>query len=323
MPSGITETDSMMYTDKIPWHGLGTKLDNPATASEAIVAAGLDWAVVQRPVYTPNQAGHLVEIPNRLAVIREDTDETFAIMSAGYMPSQNWDAFGATDALVAQGAAVYHTAGSLFGGRKIWLLIKLPDDIEIIKGDVIQPYLLLYNSHDGSQALRMVLTPIRVVCDNTLSVALNQATGGFYAKHTRNIMSRVAEAREVLGLADAYYKMFNRQIDQLVNSRLTALQTQDYLQRVYEFDGEKTYEQQDYRRLRAYESTLDLLGHPSNTFGGIAGTKYAALNAVTYYVDHERSVGGSATEAGERRLNGSWFGMGAKIRQRAFDLLQV
>jgi len=242
------------------------------------------------------------------------------VMGKGYQPVQNVEAFGFFDDVIAQGEAVYHTAGSLFNGRKIWILAKLPDDITLNQDDVIQPYILLSNSHDGTNALRMQLTPVRVVCSNTLRFASSER-GGFYGKHTRNVMQRAGEAREVLGLATAYYEMFARRADQMLNTRMTVMEVQQYLQGVYQFNSDKTYADQDHRVRAAYETTLDLLSHPTNTLGGMQGTAWAAWNAVTYYVDHERIVRGTDDQRDDRRLDASWFGAGADLRQRAYDLL--
>ena len=320
MPAGLMKHDGMMYTGATPWHKQGVKLDNPATAAEAIAAAGLDWQVITEPVYTGSTYGGFIQVPNKKAIIREDTGEVFTIMGDGYQPVQNVDSCGLLDEVIAQGQAVYHTAGSLFNGRKIFLLVKLPDDITINEADVIQPYILLSNSHDGSQALRIQLTPVRVVCFNTLRFATRDS-GGFYGKHTRNVLQKAGEAREVLGLATAYYEMFAQKADQMLNTRLTVIEAQDYLQKVYQFNPDKTYAEQDHRVKSAYETTIDLLSHPTNTLGGMQGTAWAAWNAVTYYVDHERTIRGADNLRDDKRLEASWFGVGADIRQRAYDLL--
>jgi phage/plasmid-like protein (TIGR03299 family) len=322
MPAGITETDGMMYVGETPWHRLGVRLDGPATAAEAIEAAGLDWSVVTKPVYLRNlqsDSGY-VEIDGKAAIVRSDTMETFGIMSNRYQPVQNVEAFRFFDSVIAQGEAVYHTAGSLYGGKKIWILAKLPEDIEVIPGDVIQPYILLSNSHDGSSALRMMNTPIRVVCGNTLSVALGER-GGFYARHTGNVMQKVLNARHSIGLAHAYYEMFARTVDQLVNTRMTEIDQHQYLQDVYRFKADLPYKDQPRSKIQAFESTVDLLSHSTNLVGGIQGTKWAALNAVTYYVDHEKAVRGSLDRRDDRKLDRTWFGSGAELRQRAYELL--
>lgn len=316
-------TSEMFYNGNgdLPDQHYGTKLDGAATAKEAIEAANMDWNVLTKPVYIRNYDNNFQQVEGKAAIIRQDTDQVFGIMSDGYHPVQNTEAFSFFDAVIGQGEAIYHSAGSFFNGRKVWIMAKLPEDIEIIKGDVIQPYILLSNSHDGSSALRMQITPMRLVCWNMLSATLNQKAG-FYAKHTRNVMQKATQAREVLGLAHAYYQMFAKQVDELVNTRMTALEMQDYLQKVYQFKEDVAYKEQDHRLVKAYESTIDLLSHPTNTAGGIAGTKWAALNAVTYYIDHERPVRGSDYKE-DRRLDTSWFGTGAELRQRAFSLLTV
>ena len=308
MPSGITDRDGMMYTGTRPWHGLGVELESPATAAEAISASALDWEVETRPVYqyAPDQmvGGRQlyrhVEIPGKNAIVRVDTNEAFAVMGSSYEPLQNRDAFNFFDAVVGQGEAIYHTAGSLYGGKRVWILAKLPVDIQITPEDTVQPYILLSNSHDGSTALRMQLTPIRVVCGNTLSVALTRtdysSRGTFYAKHTRNVMQRVSDARDILGLAHAHFEMFARQVDQLVNTKMTTFEQQDYFQKVFNFKEGVPYGDQDYRLINGYESCLDLLSHPTNRVGGMQGTKWAALNALTYYIDHERSIIGMTAD---------------------------
>ena len=324
MAAGLYKNDEMMYTGTTPWHQQGVRLDNPATAEEAITAAKLDWKVETQPVYVRHFSDALqpTEVPNKKAIVRKDTQEVFTIMSDGYQPVQNSEAFTFFDDVIAQGEAVYHTAGSLFNGRKIWILAKLPNDITINKVDVIQPYILLSNSHDGSSALRMQLTPVRVVCANTLRFATRKQ-GGFFGKHTKNVMQKAGEAREVLGLAEAYYEMFAKKADQLLNTAMTIIDVQQYLQSVFQFKADTTYAEQDNRLVSAYESTLDLLNHPTNNVGGMAGTAWAAWNAVTYYVDHARMVRGAIDQRDDKRLNASWFGTGADIRQRAYDLLPV
>jgi phage/plasmid-like protein (TIGR03299 family) len=322
MPAGITETDGMMYTGATPWHRLGVKLDNPATAAEAISAAGLDWQVEMRPVYQelPRGIQPFVEILDKRAVVRIDTNEAFTVMGSSYEPVQNVDAFKFFDEVIAQGEAVYHTAGSLFGGKRIWILAKLPDDIQVIPNDPIQPYILLSNSHDGSQALKMQITPIRVVCSNTLSASMGAADKNrmFSAKHTRNVLSKVSTARDALDLSKQYFEMFASTVDRLVNTTWNSARTQQYLQEVYGFKHDVSYMKQDHRVRSAFEATEELLFHETNLVGGMEGTAWAAYNAVTYYIDHMKPVrGGVATE---KRLHGSWFGGGADIRQTAWEV---
>jgi phage/plasmid-like protein (TIGR03299 family) len=151
---------AMFYTGEPPWHGLGTRLDNPATAAEAITAAGLDFTVELTRLTTIDG----IPVPQRVAVVRSDTQDVLGVVSPAYVPVQNRQAFGFLDAIAAEGGIRYHTAGALRRGERVWLLGKLPGEIRVKDSDdVTEKYLLLSNSHDGSSALRVYFTPVRVV----------------------------------------------------------------------------------------------------------------------------------------------------------------
>ena len=137
----------MMYAGTTPWHKLGVQLDGEATAAEAIAAAQMDWTVTTQPVYVRNIHDGFMEIHGKAAIMREDTEEVFGVMGSGYQPVQNNEAFGFFDSVIGQGEAIYHTAGSLYGGKRVWILAKLPEDIQVTPEDVVQPYIcLLYTS---------------------------------------------------------------------------------------------------------------------------------------------------------------------------------
>lgn len=168
--------ETMFYTRTAPWHGLGTKVDEALTSKDALIYAGLDWQVLQEPVYT--SAGELV---SGYKVNVRDTDRNIlGIVSDRYKIVQNEEAFSFTDALLGEGVK-YETAGSIANGKIVWMLARMPQRY-IISGDAIEPYLVFSNTHDGSGAIRVAMTPIRVVCQNTLNLALRGAQRSLVSK---------------------------------------------------------------------------------------------------------------------------------------------
>ena len=206
--------ETMFYTRTAPWHGLGTKVDEALTSKDALIYAGLDWQVLQEPVYT--SAGELV---SGYKVNVRDTDRNIlGIVSDRYKIVQNEEAFSFTDALLGEGVK-YETAGSIANGKIVWMLARMPQRY-IISGDAIEPYLVFSNTHDGSGAIRVAMTPIRVVCQNTLNLALRGAQRSWSARHTSNVLNRLDEARETLQLADKYMNRLGKAIDELNQKKL-------------------------------------------------------------------------------------------------------
>lgn len=182
------EVETMMFTGRErPWHGLGTQVEEAPDSKEALIAAGLDWDVVQRPVFT--QDG--VKVPGYFANVRQQDGSILGVVTSRYKVVQNRDAFAFTDELLGEGVR-YETAGSLMGGRKTWILAKLPTRY-IIQGEQILPYLVFSNTHDGSGAIKIAMTPIRVVCNNTLNLALNTADRCWSIHHTGDIAAKLED----------------------------------------------------------------------------------------------------------------------------------
>ena len=161
--------ESMFYVRTAPWHGLGARVEEALTSQDALHYSGLDWQVKQEPLMT----GTFKSVPGYVANVRSDNDRILGIVSDSYKVVQNEEAFAFTDALIGEGVR-YETAGSLDEGRKVWLLAKLPERYQLV-GEDVDPYIVFTSSHDGSGAIRVAPTPIRVVCQNTLNLALNTA----------------------------------------------------------------------------------------------------------------------------------------------------
>lgn len=173
--------ETMFYVRETPWHGLGVKVASAQKSQEALRLAGLDWKVIQEPIYTGNEE----KIEGFKANVRDLDRKVLGVVTDRYKIIQNEEAFAFTDELLGEGVR-YETAGSLMGGRKVWLLAHLPHEY-IITGDRISPYLVFSNTHDGSGAVKVALTPIRVVCSNTLNLALSTAKRSWSMVHTGNV----------------------------------------------------------------------------------------------------------------------------------------
>lgn len=320
----------MFYVESegTPWHKLGTGVEEALTADQALEMSGQDWEVVTRPMYFKQVVDWEMTyqpVPNAQVVIRRDTKAVFGVVGSRYTPLQNRDAFRFADGLVAAGGAVFTTAGTLFGGKKTWMQLTLPGDLNVGK-DKLRKKILLTNSHDGTSAFQVKAVLERVVCWNTLSFALSEAGSSFKARHTSGILSKVNDAREVLGLAEVYFEMLMRGIEGIVEQKMEEYEALEYFGQVYELDPDKLMKDQPAGKRMAVVASMALF---KDGRGNVGETKWDALNAVTEYLDHVRPVGGLATAGvkGEaevsKRLEHSWYGEGVGVRQRAWELLQV
>jgi phage/plasmid-like protein (TIGR03299 family) len=318
MPANIATTNgkpAFAYFGESPWHRLGQKLDAPATAAEAITAAGLDYEISLTDVATVDG----LMVPRTKAVVRYDNQTVLGTVSDRYVPVQNRQAFSFLDAVVADGGLRYHTAGALGQGEKIFLLANLPGEIRV-KGtdDLVNKYLLLSNSHDGSAALRTLFTPVRVVCQNTLSMALRQGRGdGVYIRHNGNLTAKIEAAQRVLGLATRFYDDAGEKIDRLASVYPTAAQLDSYFKVLYPDPEDGT----DNGQAKATREKLHGLfetgiGHD---MPGIKHTLWCAYNAVTEMLDHRTYRGRNDQERASNRLQSIWWGTAAKVKEQAWE----
>ncbi len=336
---------SMFYVGDPPWHGLGTQLPGPATAAEAMTAAGLDWEVLKLPLYAV-AATRLLELPGRHVLVPGDRwgkaeCPVFGVVGESYCPMQNREAFSFFDPIVSdRHGAIYHTAGALGNGERIWVLARLPRELEVVPGDVVEPYVLLSNSHDGKSSVQLKFTPIRVVCQNTLNAALRDGPtvrvshrGDFSAKlesaRTRlglyaYRIDQPASEREERALAENLQALLDAGTDSLfdVFTRMAEVkldQPDPYFRAVFPDLASKDPKDQ----LRIEEARLFsdwfFRNGTGNTNAEVAGTLWAAYNGVTEFVDHRGGRTMARPMSPERRLQSMWFGAGAAIKARALD----
>jgi len=312
--------DTMAYNEAegAPWHRLGTPVKGAMTAEEAITKGGVDWAVAKQPLRTTTG----INVPDHFAVVRMDRKEVLSVVSGQYKPLQNAAAFKFFDGVVGHGAAIYHTVGSLRGGRVIWILAKLPGEIVVGRDDRVDKYLLLSNSHDKSMAVRIGFTPIRVVCYNTLRAAINSMVDSVRIPHRGNFMEEFKNAQEALGLANRWFEHAEGAFRVLSQSRCSDGRLSEYLLRLFpepKMPADKAkleaYEDEKYHliEIRSRVAELAQVGRGTN-LPGVRGTLWGAYNAVTDYADHDYR--GSA----EARLESAWFGTRSNLKLEAFQL---
>ena len=274
--------ETMFYVREKPWHGLGTEVTEAPSSMDALIYAGLNWEVEQKNVYAED--GRL--IPGYKANTRTTDNTTLGIVSDRYKVVQNEDAFQFTDDLLGEGVT-YETAGALQGGRKVWMLAKIPHRY-IIAGDEITPYLVVMNSHDGSSGIKVAMTPVRVVCQNTLNLALKSAKRTWASKHTENVLTRVHAARETLWLAETYMGELGHSIDDLSQIKLTDKKVMELMQEFFPVT-EDLPEIQRKNNLRLLED-LKRRYFDAPDLSHVGKNGYRFLNAVSDFATHAEPI---------------------------------
>jgi phage/plasmid-like protein (TIGR03299 family) len=302
MPDNVT---SMAYNAENgpPWHRKGTPTAGLTTAGECIKAAGLDWAVTKVPLRIADDGG--VPLSHVMATVRTDLPTTdprrvLGIVGEEYQPLQNWDAFRFFDGVVGQRAAIYETAGAIDNGRRIWLLAKIPKTIRIRADDVITPYLLLANGHDGQLMVHVKFTPVRVVCQNTLAMALRAKSGPHVAlRHDRYLKRRLEDAGEMIAAIQGTLADVNELWSAMANQQLAARDVERYFKQVFgstekepteeEFQAALFESAADQRPLAGLKKTaMDDFERDENHRLRVDGTLWAAYNAAVYAIDYGR-----------------------------------
>lgn len=306
---------SMMYYGETPWHQLGTRLQKPATSEEAIIQAGLDWEVVKKPVYV--KLDKRFQVKDTFAMVRKDKwqrneCDILGVVGKNYTPVQNKDAFNFFDSIVGDKKAIFHTAGSLSGGKIIWLLAKLPGYIRVINNDISEKYLLLSNSHDGSSMVQIKFTPIRVVCMNTLTVALNKGET-LRVKHCKDVKDKLMQASELLGIVNEKYDVIERSFKNMAKVHLNEKKLNEYIKTVFPDPiDELQYATVDNNREMVRDLFENGLG---NNLPGVKGSLWAGYNAITELIDHKITK-----QNNDMRTKSIWFGNGYNVKQKAFDV---
>lgn len=313
---------SMFYCQEKPWHTLGKRLDSPATSKEAIEAAKLNWQVEKQQLYLPNnEPAH-----HTFATVRTDKNKILGIVGNTYTPLQNSEAFEFFDSIVGEGQAIYHTAGVLLEGKVVWILAKLPGQIKVTNEDITEKYLLLSNSHDGSSGVQIKFTPIRVVCNNTLTMAFaDQQYLSIY--HQRDIKTRLNDVPKLLNIITKRYAEIDESLKLLAKIQMTDITLEKYLYEVFPDPvNRKDPKLFEYQRAKAKAnrewSKYFFENGVGNDLPGVKGSLWACFNGVTELIDHKITK-----QSQDRKLNNIWLGEGAVVKGKAYkaavELLNV
>lgn len=274
--------ETMFYTRQKPWHGLGTMVMEAPDSKAALSLAGLDWSVIQKELTTEDG----FPVRGFKANVRDLDNQVLGVVTDRYKVVQNEEAFAFTDELLGEGVR-YETAGSLQNGRRTWILAKLPQRY-IISGDEITPYLVFMNSHDGTGAIKVAMTPIRVVCQNTLNLALSTAKRSWSTNHVGDIKGKMEDARYTLLYADRYMAELGKAIDSLNRIKLSDRQVHDYIDSLFPL-MENPSEQQKKNLLRMKED-VKIRYFEAPDLKDVGNNAYRFVNAVSDFATHAKPL---------------------------------
>lgn len=270
--------ETMFYTREKPWHGLGTMVAEAPNSKDALRLAGLNWKVLQEPVYTENEE----LIQGYKANVRDTDRKVLGVVTDRYKVIQNEEAFAFTDTLLGEGVR-YETAGSLQEGRRVWMLARLPREF-IIGGERISPYMVFSNTHDGSGAVKTALTPIRVVCNNTLNLALRTAKRSWSMIHTGDISGKIEEAKNTLLLADEYMTALGQEFENLRKIKLSERQVLDYIKILLPID--ENYSLLQKRGVEKLRADMKMRYFDAPDLKDVGNNGYRFVNAVSDFATH-------------------------------------
>lgn len=270
--------ETMFYTREKPWHGLGTMVAEAPNSKDALRLAGLNWKVLQEPVYTENEE----LIQGYKANVRDTDRKVLGVVTDRYKVIQNEEAFAFTDTLLGEGVR-YETAGSLQEGRRVWMLARLPREF-IIGGERISPYMVFSNTHDGSGAVKTALTPIRVVCNNTLNLALRTAKRSWSMIHTGDISGKIEEAKNTLLLADEYMTALGQEFENLRKIKLSEKQVLDYIKSLLPM--EENYSLLQKRGVEKLRADMKMRYFDAPDLKDVGNNGYRFVNAVSDFATH-------------------------------------
>jgi len=296
------------------WHGLGTIVEKAMTSKEAIELARLDYEVAKVPLLAQIEGIGNVEVPNQFATIRKDTNDVLGVVGARYLPIQNKDAFTFFDAIVGKGQAIFETAGTLGRGERIFITAKMPNYIRIAgTDDITETFVILTNSHDGSSSIVCGLTNVRIVCSNTMRLAMRNMVNKVSIRHTTNAEVNLAQAHKFLGITNSYTTHANEVFNRLALKKVSDAQVKQLIENLFPSESENTT-----RINNIKESVL------SSYYTGVGqekilGSGWGFINGVTHYLSHEKTYKDAATKFENLLMDGA----SSKLADKALELVMA
>ena len=300
--------ETMAYAGEVPWHGLGTKVIDDLTPDQMLTKAGLDWTVSSQPMYYRDAENNEIEIPKRKVLVRDSDQTILSTIGDGWKPLQNSEAFEFFNEFVVAGDMKMHTAGSLSNGRMVWGLAKLKDGFTVTNGDDVEGYLLFSNPHKYATSIEVRFTPIRVVCNNTLTYALSSNIDTAARMNHRQVFD-ADSVKETLGLATDFMQDYADVSRFLSSKNYTKDSIVDYYNQVFPIAGAN-------KRSKDMSRNAETALETVNTQPGAKlseGSWWSAFNSVTYLIDHELGV------SQDTRLQSAWFGKGRQKKVSALE----
>jgi phage/plasmid-like protein (TIGR03299 family) len=302
--------ETMAYAGETPWHGLGVKVPADLSPAQMLEKAGLDWTVEKIPAFA--EIGERKVAVGWSALTRSSDERILGVVSNDWNPVQNHEAFEFFDEYCRAGDMEMHTAGSLRDGQIVWALAKIKDSFELFKGDQVDSYLLFTNPHKFGQCIDVRFTPIRVVCNNTLTLSLNQKADRVVKKNHRTVFD-AAQVKEQLGIATEKLAKYKEMAAFLGSKKYKEESVTEYFNRIFPviaYNKEKGPQRKELSK-SATRALEVLHTQPGARFA--EGSWWQAFNAVTYLTDHE--IGRSA----DTRLQSAWFGANKNLKIKALE----
>ncbi|QJI13866.1 DUF932 domain-containing protein [Pseudomonas sp. ADAK22] len=315
--------EQMAYVGATPWHGLGNQLSPKQPLEVWQQEAGMNWQIQESPVrYMADAVGHLGTIhsfPEQKVLYRSDSKEALSVVSQRYQVVQPREVLEFYRDLTERSGYELETAGVLKGGKKFWALARTGQSAELKGNDLVNGYLLLATSCDGTLATTATPTTVRVVCNNTLSISLNGATHAIKVPHSTRFDPQAVKKQ--LGIAVSQWDEFMYRMRALAERKVQWPEAMSYFMSVLcdtSPGGSLPERLPNERALRKVQELYEGRGRGSQ-LASACGTAWGLLNAVTEYVDHERRARNN-----EYRIDSAWFGQGAALKQRALkSVLQM